>query len=66
MGRSNLTGPGLQEILARLGLVQEDIAEKLNVRQSTVSRWLSGQNAVPGYVVAWLREAHPETREWLE
>lgn len=60
MGASSLTSEDLKEIMAELGLVQEDLAETLHVRQSAVSRWLGGQRRVPGYVEAWLREAHPE------
>ncbi len=60
MGRSNLTANDLSCMLASIGLVQEDFAQLLGVRQATVSRWLNGKVAVPGYVEAWFREAHPE------
>ena len=60
MGRSNITAGQLQQILARLGIVQEDFAAVFNVNQATVSRWLNGRVGVPGYVEAWLREVHPE------
>ena len=60
MGRSNLTANDLARMLAQIGLVQEDFAQLLKVRQATVSRWLNGKVPVPGYVEAWFREAHPE------
>ena len=59
MGQSNLTAEQLEAILMRLSMVQLDFAEKLGVTQATVSRWLNGQTAVPAYVEAWLKEAHP-------
>ena len=49
--------------MAEIGLVQEDLAVLLRVKQSTVSRWLGGRVPVPGYVEAWLREAHPHVLE---
>ena len=65
MGRSNLTAYDLSRMVALIGLVQEDLAAVFNVRQATVSRWLSGKLAVPGYVEAWMREAHPSVYEMI-
>ena len=60
MGRSSLSPEDLQRLLPVMGMVQEDLAVEFKVRQPTVSRWLSGQVPIPGYVEAWLRAAHPE------
>lgn len=65
MGRSRLNAQDLQHALARMGMVQEDLAVVLGVRQSQVSRWLSGKTAVPAYVEAWMRAAHPDVLSWL-
>lgn len=65
MGRSSLTAFDLSRMVALIGLVQEDFATVFNVRQATVSRWLSGKLAVPGYVEAWIREAHPAVYEMV-
>ena len=61
MGQSTLTAQDLQRAILEMGLVQEEFAELFNVRQATVSRWLSGQVPVPGYVEAWMEVAHPQT-----
>jgi DNA-binding transcriptional regulator YiaG len=63
MGASAISSKDLQRALVLLNMVQEEFASKLGVRHSTVSRWLGGRTAVPGYVEAWLRAAHPEVLE---
>lgn len=66
MGKSNISALELQRMLGRLGMVQEELAAVLKVNQATVSRWLGGQVDVPGYVEAWLREAHPHLFEEVQ
>lgn len=60
MASSRLDRADLGMIMAKLALNQEQFAEVFNVDQTTVSRWLTGYSNVPGYVEAWLREAHSD------
>lgn len=66
MGKSSLTPVQLRAAMDAIGIVQEDFAATFNVRQATVSRWLSGNIAVPGYVEAWLKAAHTSVYEWVK
>jgi transcriptional regulator with XRE-family HTH domain len=49
-----MTGPELRALLKQLGLRQVGLAERMGVSPVTVHRWLSGDLAVPQYVVAYL------------
>ncbi len=55
---------GLKEIIKRNGLSQKDIAERLQVEQSTLSRWVQGHVAPSGpmlvRLLALLRESDPK------
>lgn len=66
MGQAkNLTPHDLLRAMGRFGLTQIELAEELGVRQSSVSRWLSGKTGVPGYVETWvnLKESEHERQE---
>lgn len=50
----------LNDLIFRLNLTQDSFADELGVRQSTVSRWLSGQARIPKLVDLWLKGQYPE------
>jgi predicted transcriptional regulator len=54
----DMTPEEFQGWYARLGLKQVDLAEKLDVDQSQISRWLNGKSAPPGYL--WRALEHLE------
>lgn len=45
----------LRAELKALGWSQAYFAKRLDVTADTVTRWVTGQRAVPGYVVEYLR-----------
>jgi transcriptional regulator with XRE-family HTH domain len=59
-----MTGPELRALLKQLGLRQVALAERMGVSPVTVYRWLTGELAVPQYVVAYLGviSARPEPK----
>jgi transcriptional regulator with XRE-family HTH domain len=59
--------PGrLRECLTALGLSQGALARQLGCDDRVVSRWATGQNAIPRGIERWLeewvavRQAHPD------
>jgi len=46
-----VTGKDFKSALIDLGLSQARFAQRLGVRPSTVSEWVSGKTKVPGYAI---------------
>jgi plasmid maintenance system antidote protein VapI len=45
----------MSEILREIGWEPAELARRLDVRQDTVRRWLSGRREIPPNLAAWLR-----------
>lgn len=52
---SDMTGPELRRTLTALGMTQGSFARLIEVSDDTVSRWHTGQRAIPKVVALYLR-----------
>jgi len=59
--KSRLDPMALAKILLELQMNQAEFAQLVRVGQPTVSRWLSGDYPIPGYVEAILSSTYPNT-----
>lgn len=55
----------LGTIINDLGLTQKDFADRLGINQSTVSRWTSGEKAIPKRTIQHLCKEFSINKDWL-
>lgn len=58
--KPRLSKEQLDDLMHRLHLTQDGLAEELGVQQSSISRWLAGKARIPKLVDVWLKAAYPE------
>ncbi len=69
-GRCNLAGERIRQRRQSLGLSQEQLAARLQLRglelgQKAVSRMETGSRVIPDYELPWLAQALETTTAWL-
>ena len=69
-GRRNLAGERIRQRRQSLGLSQEQLAARLQLRglelgQKAVSRMETGSRVIPDYELLWLAQALETTTAWL-
>lgn len=69
-GRCNLAGERIRQQRQSLGLSQEQLAARLQLRglelgQKAVSRMETGSRVIPDYELSWLAQALETTTAWL-
>ena len=69
-GRCNLAGGRIRQRRQSLGLSQEQLAARLQLRglelgQKAVSRMETGSRVIPDYELLWLAQALETTTAWL-
>ena len=69
-GRCNLAGERIRQRRQSLGLSQEQLAARLQLRglelgQKAVSRMEIGSRVIPDYELLWLAQALETTTAWL-